>query len=112
MLALLVLITVAFTAADHWTTYLCLRAPVEGWVVTEANPLANWMFGSIGLVPGILLDSGITVVALLFLLQTALLPRPVKLGFLGFVATWTGWAVVNNMAGLHALGLPLWGGLS
>ena len=33
----LALLTVLVSAADHWTTYLCLRAPVAGWNVTEAN---------------------------------------------------------------------------
>ena len=46
MLALLAVLTLALTAADHWTTYLCLRAPVEGWQVTEANPLASWLFAN------------------------------------------------------------------
>ena len=53
-----------FTAADHWTTYLCLRAPVDGWVVTEANPLAEWLFNSMGLVPGLLFDSVVTIFAI------------------------------------------------
>lgn len=108
MLALLALLAAALTAADHWTTYLCLRAPVEGWVVTEANPLANWLFGRIGLVPGILVDSAVTVTALCFLTTNDLLPRRFKLGFLAFVATWTAWAVSNNLMGLYTLGVPLW----
>lgn len=109
MLALLAVLTLALTAADHWTTYLCLRAPVEGWQVTEANPLANWLFANVGLVPGIVADSAVTVCALLFLMTTDLLPRRAKLGFLSFVTLWTGWAVVNNLEGLELLGLTLRG---
>ncbi len=109
MLTLLAVLTASLTAADHWTTYLCLRAPVEGWVVTEANPLASWLFGNIGLVPGILLDSTVTLCALCFLATNEILPRTFKLGFLAFVAAWTGWAVFNNVVGLYALGLPFWG---
>ena len=38
MLRLFALTTLLLTAADHWTTYLCLHAPVDGWAVSEANP--------------------------------------------------------------------------
>lgn len=110
MLAVLAALTLAVTAADHWTTYLCLRAPVDGWHVTEANPLASWVFANLGLGPGLVFDSAVTVCALVFLVKTGLLPRVVKLGFLGFVTLWTGWAVGNNLSGLHAIGLTLWGG--
>ena len=44
MLRALTGLTLLLTGADHWTTYLCLRLPVEGWEVIEANPLADWLF--------------------------------------------------------------------
>jgi len=56
----LAIATLALSAADHWTTYLCLRSPVLGWQVTEANPISQWLFEAIGLVPGLLLDSAVT----------------------------------------------------
>ena len=49
MLHLLVALTLLLTAADHWTTYLCLRAPVAGWQVIEANPIADWLFQNLGI---------------------------------------------------------------
>ena len=109
MLAVFVLLTVIFTAADHWTTYLCLRAPVESWQVTEANPIADWLFASVGLVPGLLVDSVVTVLAIGFLLTTPLVPPRLKTGFFVFVATWPGWAVTHNLGALRALGLSPWG---
>jgi hypothetical protein len=109
MLALLAGITVLLTAADHWTTYLCLRAPVSGWNVTEANPLAEWLFGSIGLVEGLLMDSAVSAVAIAFLLVTSLVPATLKRVFFGFVVFWTGFAVFNNLQALSALGLSPWG---
>ena len=51
---ILALLTLFMTAADHWTTWLCLHRPVEGWKVTEANPISDWLFGAVGLVPGLL----------------------------------------------------------
>ena len=110
MLALLAGITVLLTAADHWTTYLCLRAPVSGWSVSEANPLAEWLFGSVGLAEGLLMDSAVSAVAIAFLLVTKLIPKTAKHLFFGFVAFWTGFAVINNLQALSALGLSPWGG--
>ena len=109
MLALFVALALLLSAADHWTTYLCLRTPIAGWEVTEANPLAAWLFHSLGLVEGLLLDSAVTVLAMGFLWTTPRLPRSAKLGFLGIVIAWTGAAVLNNMRALDALSLSLAG---
>jgi hypothetical protein len=110
MLHILVALTLLLTAADHWTTYLCLRAPVPGWEVAEANPIANWLFQSIGLVPGILLDSAITLGAIAFLLSSKVVPRNAKGGFFLVVVAWTTWAVVNNVKAILTMGIsPLSG---
>lgn len=110
MLPLLVGMTVLLTAADHWTTYLCLRSPVSGWEVTEANPLADWLFGSLGLVEGLLVDSAVSALAIVFLIGTRLVPASAKLFFFGFVALWTAMAVFNNLQAMSVLGLSPWGG--
>ncbi len=110
MLYMLVALTLLLTAADHWTTYLCLRAPVPGWQVSEANPIAAWLFQSLGLVPGILLDSAVTLVAIAFLLGTALVPRAAKQAFFLAVVAWTGWAVVNNVKAILIMGISPLGG--
>ena len=107
---ILALLTLVASAADHWTTYLCLRAPVSGWQVAEANPLADWLFQSIGLVPGLLLDSALTVCALGFVLMTRLIPLPLKSGFLTAVLLWTGVAVANNWQAVQLMGLSPTGG--
>lgn len=107
MLHILVFLTLLLTAADHWTTYLCLRAPIPGWHVTEANPIADWLFTSVGLVPGIVVDSFLTVGALGFLLGTALVPRRAKTLFFCLIIAWTGYAVVNNLQAIRTMGLSL-----
>lgn len=104
------LLTVLVSAADHWTTYLCLRTPVDGWHVTEANPLADWLFGTLGLVPGLMLDSVVTVAAVAFLMVNRVIPRALCAAFLTFVCVWTAVAVANNVNALDALGLTLMGG--
>lgn len=109
MLSVLVTLTVLLTAADHWTTYLCLRSPVPGWEVSEANPIADWLFGSMGLAPGLLFDSAVTLAAIAFLVTTPLVPRAMKASFFVFVVMWTGWAVTNNLGALRSLGLSPWG---
>jgi len=101
----LAMLTVLISAADHWTTYLCLRSPVPGWQVSEANPVADWLFQTLGLVPGLLLDSAVTLVAVGFLLSTNLIPRTLRAGFLAFVTVWTCFAVANNVQALQALGI-------
>lgn len=110
LLLVLVAATLILTAVDHWTTYVCLRAPVSGWQVTEANPLAAWLFASVGLLPGILLDSIATLVAVGCLVVTGLVPQWAKQGFFVIVASATGWAVFNNLQAISRMGLwPLGG---
>ncbi len=102
---LLALLTLLVTAADHWTTYLCLQGPIPGWKVSEANPISDWLFQHVGLVPGLVVDSAITVLAVLFLMTTPLIPRRAKGFIFTFVVAWTGYAVVNNLQALTAMGL-------
>lgn len=102
-------LTVLLSAADHWTTYLCLRHPVSGWSVSELNPLADWLFTTFGLVPGLLIDSSITLVAVVFLFSTALFPRTAKSVCFAVLVVSTGWAVLNNLLAIEALGLSLLG---
>ena len=101
----LAIATLALSAADHWTTYLCLRQPILGWQVTEANPISDWLFQSVGLVPGLLIDSILTVTAVAFLLTTRRLPDFAKKAFFGVVVASTGYAVVNNYRAIEALGI-------
>jgi hypothetical protein len=105
MLRLLALLTLALTSADHWTTWQCLRAPVPGWNVTEANPAASWLFESTGLVEGLLIDSAITVAAVAFLMMTTAIPRQAKLAFLALISACTGYAVANNVLAIRDMGL-------
>ena len=102
---ILAILTLLVSAMDHWTTYLCLRSPVEGWRVTEANPIADALFQSYGLVQGLLIDSAITVLAVAFLLTTRRLPTLAKGLFLGAVIAWTALAVVNNLHAIEVMGL-------
>jgi hypothetical protein len=102
-------LTLALTVADHWTTYLCLRHPVQGWQVSELNPLADWLFTTFGLVPGLLIDSAITLVAVAFLVSTALFPRTAKSVCFAILVVSTGWAVLNNLRAIEALGLSALG---
>lgn len=105
----LALLTLILSAADHWTTYLCLRSPHDGWEVTEANPLAEWLFQSLGLVPGLLVDSAVTIAAVGFLLSTRYLSDSAKVGLFGLIALWTGVAVVNNLNAISTIGLSITG---
>jgi hypothetical protein len=105
MLRALAGLTLLLTGADHWTTYLCLRMHIAGWEIVEANPLAEWLFDMAGLVPGLAIDSLVTVVAISFLLFTSRFAYGVKIGLLAFIASTTGYAVVNNLSAMQDLGL-------
>ena len=109
MLHAMALVTLLLSAADHWTTYVCLREPLAGWVVTEANPIADWLFTSLGLVPGLLFDSAATLGAIAFLITTRRLSSPLKVGILSVISFWTGYAVVNNTKAALLMGLSLFG---
>jgi len=105
MLHLLALCTLLLTTADHLTTWLCLRAPVAGFAIYEANPIAAWLFAQLGLVPGLLVDSAVTLAGLAFLVKTGMLAHGLKLAFLGVVVLATSLAVANNVRALEILGL-------
>ncbi len=105
MVRILASLAVLLSAADHWTTYLCLRNPVQGWNVTEANPFSGWLFASIGLVPGLLLDSAVTLFAVFFVVTTQRLPAPLKGAFFSIFACITAYAVINNFRAIETLGI-------
>ena len=109
MTHLLAVVALLFACADHWTTYLCLRAPVRSWEVIEANPLAAWAFERFGLVEGLLLDSVVTVVALLLVVRTPLFNERSKLAALGILILTSSYAVDNNLDALHRIGLSITG---
>ena len=111
MVHLLAAVTLLLSAFDHWTTYLCLRSPVGGFEVTEANPFSAWLFQYVGLTEGLIIDSLLTIAALAFLITTRLMPRSAKVIFLVAVIGWTGFAVANNLEAIYLLGLsPLGAG--
>jgi hypothetical protein len=105
MLHLLAAVTLLLSAADHWTTYLCLRSPVAGFDVSEANPFSAWLFQTVGLVEGLVIDSLLTIGAMAFLVFTRRMPQAAKLTFLVVVIGWTGFAVANNLRAIFVLGL-------
>ena len=109
MLHLLAALALLFSLADHWTTYLCLRASVAGWTVTEANPIAEWLFQRFGLAQGLLIDTVVTAVVLAVLVRTPRIGHSAKLAALGVLIATTAYAVANNLHAVSQLGLSLTG---
>lgn len=105
MVHFLATVTLLVSAADHWTTYLCLRSPIHGFEVSEANPIAAYLFQSVGLVEGLAVDSLLTLAAVCFLLTTRRMPRAAKVVLLATVIGWTSFAVANNLHAIYLLGL-------
>jgi hypothetical protein len=109
MLRLAAALALLFALLDHWTTWLCLRAPIPGWEVREANPLAAWLFGSVGLAEGLWVDSLVTLFAVLLVARTQKVSRAVKLVLLGLLITTSAFAVANNFGVIQRLGLSATG---
>lgn len=105
MLQGLAILTLLLTFADHWTTYLCLRSPISGWQVVEANPAVDLLFQGTGLLGGLMIDSIFTVVAVAFVFYTQAFQTQVKQAFLAFIVVTTGYAVANNLQAISALGI-------
>ena len=112
MLRVLTLTTILLTAADHWTTYLCLRSPIQGWLATEANPFADWLFQRAGLGAGLAIDSVVTLVAVCFMVRTSVFDRNTKAALMAITSLATGYAVVNNFGAISRMGLSPWAGLA
>jgi len=90
---------------DHLTTWLCLRAPVPGWEIREANPLAAWLFTHVGLVGGLALDTALTLAAVAFVSEARRVPRAAKLGLLGMLIVTSAFAAANNFDVIDQIGL-------
>jgi hypothetical protein len=90
---------------DNATTFLCLRSPVLGFEVFEANPVARWLFDGVGLIEGLFLETALTSAAVLFLVLTPRIPRGPKLVLLGFLALLPAWAVANNVDVMYEVGI-------
>ncbi len=81
---------------------------MRGFDVFEANPLARWLFNGVGLFEGLLIETLVTSAAIAFLVVTHRVPSGTKLLLLGFLAALPAWAVANNMAVMHEVGISLW----
>ncbi len=110
MLRLFVGMTIVLTCADHWTTWLCLHAPVEGYDVVEANPVAQWLFDQAGLMVGLAIDTALTVAAIAYLSLTGALADGVKVALLCVISFSTGYAVVSNLGAITQMGIAPWSG--
>ena len=107
-LRIFVATTLLLTCADHVTTYLCLHAPIEGWIVGEANPVAEYMFARVGLGPGLAIDTLLTLTGVFFLAKTQLFGLRYRVATLAVIAASTGFAVVNNIGAISRMGLLPW----
>jgi hypothetical protein len=105
MLRLLAALALLLAILDHLTTWLCLRAPVPGWEIREANPLAAWLFTRVGLVEGLALDTIVTLAAVVIVSEAPRIPRLAKLSLLGMLIATAAFAVANNLDVIHHVGL-------
>lgn len=98
-------IFIALTLGDAYTTWACLHEPVSGWEVLEENPVAEWLFETLGLVPGLVVDSVLTLLVALWVARTKKLPIPLKVFYFALGITVTAWAVYHNYQGMVEMGI-------
>lgn len=101
------ILVVLLNLADNVTTFLCLRAPVAGFELSEANPAANWLFGAMGLRTGLIFEMVVTTVAVAFLVVTDHVPPRIKLALLIVLAALPAWAALNNAWVIKATNVSL-----
>ena len=100
-------LVVLFNVTDNATTFLCLRRPVEGFEIVEVNPIARWLFEQIGLLEGLVVEMGMTTLAVAFLVVTKNVPPRLRLALLTVLAVLPAWASLNNYLVLKAVSVPL-----
>ena len=93
------------SAGDHYTTWAMLQAPVPGFDVTEANPVARWLFSTFGLVGGLAVDSVFTFLAGLWMYETSMFTEKLKILWCLAVIVGTAYAIHNNVQALYATGV-------
>ena len=94
-----------FALLDHLTTWLCLRMPIPGWEIREANPIAAWLFEHVGLIEGLAIDTAVTALALVLVAYVARMPRAARLLVLGLLIASSAFAVANNCDVIQRIGL-------
>ncbi len=92
-----------FNAADNLTTYLCLRAPIEGFEIYEANPLAAWGFQTVGLEAGLWIETVLCAGAILFLVHSPLFGFRSRMALLAVLAALPAGAAANNLLVMREL---------
>jgi hypothetical protein len=91
------------TLGDAYTTWACLHETIPG--VVEVNPIAAWLFGLIGLVPGLVVDGIGTALVLGLFGATKRISPTYKSLFLLPVLVFNVWAVWHNYQIMIELGL-------
>lgn len=99
----LIAIFMMVTIGDFYTTWACLSDPASG--TFEANPIANWMFGFFGLLPGLIIDEMITLLILVWLGFTKRIHTSFKLFILLLGITITTLAVFYNYQVMIEIGI-------
>jgi hypothetical protein len=100
-------LVIFFNMMDNVTTFACLRSATPGFRVTEANPIARWLFDSVGLVEGLVVETIITTLAVGFLVFTQRLSLRVRVTLLCILAALPAWAAINNLNVMRAVGILL-----
>ncbi len=81
---------------DNVTTYMALTASTPGVRLFEANPLADWGFQRIGMVPFLVVEFLLTAAILVWLIRCKEIGNWTKLAILSCLLALAGGAAINN----------------
>ena len=102
---LFVLLILAFLG-DNISTYFALSLPAkEGLLISEANPIAAWIFEAMGLVKGLIFEFVLSIGLLYWLMGVKTIPYKWKVVIFAGILIPTVYAVINNIGVLTLVGV-------
>jgi hypothetical protein len=97
-LKILFVLLILANLGDNISTYLALALPaIEGMLITEANPIAAWIFETMGLVKGLIFEFVLSIGILFWLMGVKNIPYKWKVVIFVGILIPTVYAVINNV---------------
>lgn len=97
-LKILFVLLILANLGDNISTYLALTLPAkEGMLISEANPIAAWIFEAMGLVKGLVFEFVVSVMLFYWLMGVKDIPYKWKVVIFVGILIPTVYAVINNV---------------
>lgn len=105
-LKILFVLIILANLGDNFSTYWALTLPAkEGMLITEANPIAAWIFEAMGLVKGLIFEFVLGIGLIWWLMGVKDIPYRWKVVIFAGILIPTVYAVINNIGVLTSAGV-------